>query len=206
MNLFEIKKSEKINKMLKQNHMQTKVSLWQRNHLNELVSFYAIVSKIDFEKDEIEFTPINKDFNFQSKNSLYFHSNQKNTIFKSSIVFNSNKLIISKVPIHLMMKESRKFERTFYSDRRIYVSFSLGSLDHFLHKNMKKARLINLSEQGVALNCESSVFSRLEVGDTLTIDLSKQLGLIVEARVRHLFCEEVENSIRKSYQLGLEFI
>lgn len=178
------------------------IKIWQNISESKNYTLGTIV-QYKHEQDLITFCPEEGyEFNFNKNLDLFFHTNFKDTIFKTNIIKVNPDSIIVKRPSLVKIKDSR-------SERR--KNFGINSYHfteiQFPNGEIQKVYCLDTSDSGMGIMVNRSVFANMHKGLKLTIVMSSVADHIGKvAMIRNL--GPIDNVLTNevNFRIGLEFI
>jgi len=163
------------------NHTAT-TTLWQSLKIEEenrkLMKIRGL--KLNTFDKVLEITPKKREFLFDSIQPIYFFSHHRTSIFKTTIVFNSNFKIILKWPDNFLIGDERDSPRD-YSRKNKNVSFKLRINNH-IDKEFEKP-IIDESSRGLSLRVPNNEIQYYDEGAQMKLNFS---GDIKVGRVNYI--------------------
>lgn len=182
---------------------KTSVRLWQKLTSMHKVN-YAKVESIDFVENKVMLKPFKgRQFYLSPSPYVYFHSNHRTTLFKTTIQDRGNFSLEIKVPQFVKIQEGRSEERRPLGVESPYkASIKLDGRGKEL-----TVQVLDLSEKGAALGVPRIFFEMAEVGSFLSIN-SESVGhldnRIAVVRNKAAYAPDPKRPNLLKFRLGLE--
>lgn len=186
---------------LKNNNIR--VRLWQKLTSIHKVNL-AQIEGIDFLENKVHLKPYRgKEFILAPTPFVYFHSNHRTTLFKTTIKERNPFHLEIKVPEFVKIQEGRSEERRSVGEQSLYsAEIKLDGRGKEL-----KVRVLDISSKGAALSVPRIFFELAEIGSLITIisenvpNINNQIGII---RNKGTYSPDPSKPNLMRYRIGLE--
>jgi hypothetical protein len=184
-------------------NFNTRVRLWQKLSSIHKVNL-AQVESIDFIENKVMLRPYKgKEFILAPSPYVYFHSNHRTTLFKTTIKDRGPFRLEIQVPKFVKIQEGRG------EDRRHLGSTSTYSAQIKFEGRGKdlKVQVLDISAKGAALSIPRVLFDMVEIGALITICsenvpfLNNQIAIV---RNKGMYAPDVKTPNLLKYRVGLE--
>jgi hypothetical protein len=165
---------------------------------------YAKVESIDFVENKVQLKPFKgRQFYLSPSPYVYFHSNHRTTLFKTTIQDRGNFSLEIKVPQFVKIQEGRSEERKpLGCDSSFKASVKLDGRGKEL-----TVQVLDLSEKGAALGVPRIFFELADIGSFLSIS-SESIGhldnRIAVVRNKAAYAPDARRPNLLKFRLGLE--
>lgn len=182
---------------------KTSVLLWQKLTSMHKVN-YAKVESIDFDENKVMLKPFKgRQFYLSPSPYIYFHSNHRTTLFKTTIKDRGNFSLEINVPQFVKIQEGRSEERkSLGAESSFKASVKLDGRGKEL-----LVQVLDLSEKGAALGVPRIFFELADVGSFLSIssECVPQLdSRIAVVRNKAAYAPDPKRPNLLKFRLGLE--
>ncbi len=181
----------------------TRVRLWQKLTSIHKVNF-AKVESVDFVENKVQLKPFKvRKFFLSPTPYVYFHSNHRTTLFKTTIQERDAFRLEIKVPKFVKIQEGRSEERkNLGQDSPYLATIKLDGLGKEV-----KVKILDISQRGAALGVPRSLFDMAEVGSFITIasqNVSFLDNKIAVVRNKAAYTPDPKHPNFIRFRLGLE--
>lgn len=180
----------------------TKVRLWQKLSSIHKVNL-AKVDFINFVENKVRLKPFKgREFFLSPTPYVYFHSNHRTTLFKTTILERDAFRLEIKIPKFAKIHEGRREERKSLGEDSSLATIKLDGLGKQI-----RVKVLDISQRGAALSVPRGLFDLAEVGSFITV-ISQHVSFldnkIAVIRNKAAFTPDAKypNFIR--FRLGLE--
>lgn len=184
-------------------NFNTRVRLWQKLTSIHKVNI-AQVESVDFVENKVMLRPYKgKEFILAPSPFVYFHSNHRTTLFKTTIKERSPFKLEIQVPNFVKIQEGRA------EDRKNLGNASSYSAHIKLEGRGKelKVRVLDISNKGAALSIPRVLFDLVEIGSLITVAsenvpyLNNQIAIV---RNKAMYAPDARKPNLLKYRVGLE--
>lgn len=166
---------------------------------------YAYPNSYNQTKNTIIFRSLRNDkFSFKNGSTIFFHSPEKEVIFKTTVKSNDTVFLELELPVMVKCNECRAEKRIRFGLKSEHYA-QVFCMNKYKEKLNVKLKVLDTSTNGCALLISSSLFNTLEVNDKLMIkrlSCDKEEDLVFVIRNKAPLPINVGATI--SYRIGLE--